>query len=144
MSSANYIPQGFHTVTPYLIVSDASGLIEFTQAVFDATEIVRVPGTHGRIRHAQIRIGDSPVEMADGQDEWPAMPASLHVYVPDVDAVYMRALAAGADVLLEPQDQFYGERSASVRDPWKNVWHIATKTEELSMEEMKKRAAGQR
>jgi len=140
MLQPGYIPKGFHTVNPYLIVTDSARLIEFAKAVFDAEEVLRVAEPGGRIRHAEIRIGDSPVEIADGCDEWPSLPASLHIYVSNVDEVYLRALAAGAELLLEPKDQFYGERSASVRDPLGNIWHIATKTEELSIEEMQQRA----
>lgn len=143
MTHPNYLPEGFHTVNPYLIVADSAKLIDFLKVVFDAVEVVRVPDEHGAIKHAEMRIGDSPIEMADARSDWPATSAALHVYVPDVDAVYLRALSAGAEVLQEPQDQFYGERSASVRDASGIVWHIATKTEDLTLAEMQRRAAEQ-
>ncbi|WP_437228232.1 VOC family protein [Planctomicrobium sp. SH661] len=141
MSHNSHIPPGFHTVNPYLVVSDCAKLIDFLKVVFDAEEIMRMPGENGGVRHAEVRIGDSPIEMGDANSQWSAMPGSLHIYVTDTDAAYVRALAAGAELLAEPQDQFYGERSASVRDPVGNVWHIATKTEDVSEEEMKRRAA---
>lgn len=142
MSSPSYKPEGFHTVTPYFVAPDAAKLIEFAKAVFDAEEIYRMPGPGGQgIVHAEFRVGDSVLETADSTDQWPPMPMNLHVYVPDVDAVYEKAVAAEADVVMEPTDQFYGERSASIRDPAGNLWHIATKTEHLSAEEIQKRAA---
>lgn len=140
MSDRSYLPDGFHTVTPYLIVSDAAALIEFLKAAFGATEVMRMPGPEGQVMHAEVRIGDSVIEMGQANGEWPAMPGSLHIYVPDIDAVYLRALDAGAVTLSEPKDQFYGERSASVEDPVGNLWHIATKTEDVSPEEMRRRA----
>ena len=141
MGTVHYMPEGYHTITPYLMVENSASLIEFLKEVFDAEEVIRVPGEGGRIRHASVKIGDSRLEMADGSADWPLMPGSLHIYVSNVDAVYMRALHAGAQVFMEPQDQFYGERSASVRDPQGNLWHIATQIEVVSQEESLRRAA---
>lgn len=140
MSAENHIPKGYNTVNAYLIVPNASELIDFVTEVFGANEVMRMPLPEGGVAHAEVRLGDSTIECADACEAWPAMPASLHVYVPDIDDAYERALAAGGKTASEPKDQFYGERSASVRDSNGNLWHIATKTEDLSIEEMKRRA----
>lgn len=137
----SHIPTGFHTVTPYLIVNGASRLLEFLTTVFGAQVEIRFDGPDGTIGHAALRIGDSMLEAADATPEWKAMPGSIHIYVTDVDAVYKKALAAGATSLREPADMFYGERGASVVDPFGNMWHIATQKEELSLEEITRRAA---
>jgi len=141
MNAGSYIPSGFHTVNPYLIVNNAAAVIDFLKTVFDAEERMRFPTPEGGIAHAEVQIGDSIVEIADATSDWPAMPASLHIYVPEIDATYQKAVAAGAEVVSEPKDQFYGERSASVRDAGGNVWHIATKTEDLTLEEINRRVA---
>ncbi|WP_437187897.1 VOC family protein [Planctomicrobium sp. SH668] len=142
MSQPLHRPLGFHTITPYLIVSDAVTQIEFLKATFDAQEILRMPSPSGGVAHAQLLIGDSPLELADETPVWNAMPASLHIYVSDIDETFQRSVKAGAEVLLEPEDHFYGERSASVRDPLGNIWHIATKTEDLTPEELRRRTEG--
>jgi uncharacterized glyoxalase superfamily protein PhnB len=121
------IRNGFHTVTPYLVAQDADGLIEFVKRVFDATELSRSIGSAGG-RHAEVRIGDSMVMIGGGTatGAWNGepMPAMLYLYMPDVDAVYARALAAGAISLAAPADQPYGERSAGVQDPFGNQWYV--------------------
>lgn len=142
MTAPSHIPAGFHTLNIYAIVEGADRLLEFVKTVFGATERMRMPLPDGKLAHAEVQIGDSVLELADASAEWPAMPASLHVYVPDIDAVYEAALAAGAVSVAPPSDKFYGERSGSVRDPVGNLWHIATKTEDLSIEEMRRRAPG--
>ncbi len=142
-------PEGYHSVTPYLIVSDAAGAIEFYKKAFGATELLRMPAPGGRVGHAELRIGDSRIMLAD---EYPDMgarspkafggsPVSLHLYVEDVDAVAKQALAAGAKELRPIKDQFYGDRLGSVTDPFGHVWHISTHKEDLSPEELKQRAA---
>jgi len=136
-----YTPRHFHTVTPYLIVPDPDGVIAFAQAVFGAELGVRMAMPDGSVGHAQIRIGDSMVQLGGSSEQWPAMPAALHVYVPDVDATHAKALEAGARELQPPKDQFYGERSSGVVDACGNQWFIATKTEDLTMEEIARRAA---
>ncbi len=140
-SQVSYKPEGLHSVVPYLHVNGAAKLIEFMKQVFDAQEIARYPMPDGTISHAQVKIGDSVVELADGGEKWPPMPCALHVYVPDSDATYRRALAAGCTSLQEPADQFYGERSASVRDFCGNNWYLATQIEVVSREEIDKRIA---
>ena len=143
------IPEGYHTATPYLIVKDAARAIEFYKKAFGATELMRMPGPGGKIGHAEIKIGDSPIMLAD---EVPGMgfrspeslggsPISILLYVEDVDVVFSEALAAGAKVQKPVADQFYGDRSGGVTDPFGHVWYIATHKEDVSPEEMKKRAA---
>jgi PhnB protein len=120
------IPKGFHTVTPYLQVKGAARLLEFVKQAFNAEQELRVDLPDGTVMHAEIRIGDSPVEMADANDQYKETLGAMHLYVEDADAVYQRALAAGATSLHPPADQPYGDREASVRDPLGNHWYIAT------------------
>jgi uncharacterized glyoxalase superfamily protein PhnB len=135
----HYIPEGFHAVTPYLLVEGAAKLIEFVTLVFDAkTELISYHDD--KIGHATVKIGDSMLEMADACGEWGPNSAAIHIYVPDVDTTYQKALEAGASSQREPADQFYGERSASVKDPFGIQWHIATQTEVLTKEELLRRA----
>jgi PhnB protein len=143
-------PEGYHTATPYLIIKGAAAAIDFYKKAFSATELMRMadPKTN-HIGHAEIKIGDSPIMLAD---EHPDMgykspkslggtPVSLMLYVDDVDSVAKQALAAGAKVMRPVQDQFYGDRSGTFEDPFGHVWTIATHKEDLSPEEMGKRAA---
>jgi PhnB protein len=141
MSAVNPIPEGFHTVTPYLVVQGAERLIEFLKQAFGAEEISRFPKPDGTLGHCQVRIGDSMVELADGNEEWKARPCNLHLYVPDTDATYRRAMAAGATSLFEPSDTFYGDRSGGVTDPVGNQWYIATRIADVSDEEVHEPAA---
>lgn len=136
--AVNYIPEGYHTVTPYLIVRGANQLIGFMRDVFGAQETFRMEDG-GLIRHAEVRIGDSVIMLSDGVEEHPPMPSMIHLYVPDSDATYRRALDAGATSLQEPTDMFYGDRSGAVRDPFGNNWWIATHVEDVSPEEMERR-----
>jgi PhnB protein len=140
MSTVNPIPDGYHTVTPYLIVKGAARLIEFMTQAFGAEEVYRSTKPDGTLGHCQVRIGDSMVELADGNEQWKIMPCALHLYVPDTDATYRRAIEAGGTSLFEPSDQFYGDRSGGVMDPSGNQWYIATRQEELSEEEIERRA----
>jgi len=141
MSVVSYIPEGFHTVTPYFIVADGPAFLAFLKQAFSAEEhfVHRTP--QGRIMHAEMRIGDSIVEFGEANAEWSAMRLNNHVYVPDTDAVYRRALAAGAKSLREPKNEFYGDRSAGIEDPAGNVWWLATHIEDVTPEEMARRAA---
>ena len=135
----HHIPKGYHTMTPYLLVHGAAEMIEFLKTVFNAKVLVLSP--HGDIiGHAALQIGDSMIELADACEEWGKTSAAIHIYLPDVDATYQKALDAGATSLREPTDMFYGERGASVKDPFGNQWHIATQIEELSNEEIFRRA----
>ncbi len=134
------IPEGFHTVTPYIAASDAKAVIDFLERAFDATVTERIDDEAGRIRHAQVKVGDSFVMLTDGNDAWPPVPASLYLYLADVDAAYDRALSAGGESVMEPADQFYGDRNAGVRDACGNTWWLATHIEDVSSEEIARRA----
>ena len=143
------IPDGYHTVTPYLIIKNAADALEFYKQAFGATELFRMAQPDGKIGHAEIKIGDSPIMLAD---EFPEMgykspqslggsPVSIMIYVEDVDAVFDRAVAAGATVQQPVQDKFYGDRIGTLVDPFGHVWHVSTHKEDVSPEEMEKRAA---
>ena len=145
------IPAGQHAITPHLVIKGAADAIEFYKKAFGATEAARMAQPDGRIGHAELQIGDSRIMLAD---EFPEMdfrsprsiggtPVHIHLYVEDVDAVVGRALASGAKALRPIQDQFYGDRSGSVIDPYGHVWHVATHKEDLSMDELRRRAAAQ-
>lgn len=142
------IPDGYHSITPYLIIKGAAGAIDFYKRVFGATELMRMPDPSGKIGHAEIMIGDSHIMLAD---EYPEMGhrspqtlggagVSLMIYLDDVDGVYKRALAAGAKQVQPLKDQFYGDRSGTVQDPYGHVWTIATHVEDIAPEEMQRRA----
>jgi PhnB protein len=135
------IPDGHPTVTPYLVVTGAAKVIEFVKQVFDAQASECMTGPDGTIQHAAVRIGNSVVMLADATEKYPPRPGNLYVMVPDTDATYRRALAAGATSLREPADQFYGDRNAGVQDPAGNSWWIGTHVEDVSPEEQKRRAA---
>ena len=135
------IPEGYHTVTPYLLVEGAARLIDFLKQAFDAEEVVRMPGKDGTVGHAEVRIGDSMIMLADAQAEYPAKPHMICLYVEDADATYQRAIAAGATSIKEPADQFYGDRSGGVTDASGMQWWISTHVEDVAPEELEKRAA---
>ena len=149
MSKPKPIPEGYHTATPYLIIKNAAKAIEFYKEAFRAKEMMRMSQPDGRIGHAEIKIGDSPIMLAD---EFPEMgarspqslggsPVSILLYVEDVDAFAKQAVAAGTKVIRPVKDQFYGDRSGSFEDPFGHQWHIATHVEDVAPEEMHKRAA---
>jgi len=136
----NPVPPGYATVTPYLCVADAAKLIGFLTQAFDAKLIFKMDGPGGKIMHAEMTIGDSRImigQPAPGQETH----AMIHLYLPDADGFYARAIAAGATSVREPADQFYGDRSAGVRDQFGNQWFIATHIEDVSEEEMERRMA---
>ena len=146
--SVKHIPEGYHSVTPYLIVRGGAAAIEFYKKAFGAVELFRFPTPDGKIGHAEIKIGDSPIMLAD---EYPPMgynspqtvggsPVSLMIYVEDVDTVFNRAVEVGATAKEAVADKFYGDRNGTVVDPFGHIWHIATHKEDLSMEEMEQRA----
>ena len=137
--AVNPIPEGYRTVTPYLVVDGATNVLDFVKKAFGAEEKLRMDAPEGKIGHAEVQIGDSIVMMGDAGAENPAMPAMIHLYVDDCDATYERALAAGGTSEREPTDQFYGDRSAGVRDSAGNLWWIATHVEDVPEEEMAKR-----
>jgi PhnB protein len=133
------IPEGYHTVTPYLVVQGVAKLIDFLKRAFDAQELMRMPRPDGTILHAEVKIGDSIVMMGEATGEHKPMPGS-NLYVADTDATYKRALQAGASSTMEPADQFYGDRNAGVVDPVGNHWWIATHIEDVPPEELARRA----
>jgi PhnB protein len=140
------IPEGYHSVTPYLIVKGASQAIEFYKKAFGATEIMRFPGPSGTVAHAEIRIGDSQIMLADegeGQYRSPealgGSPISLMLYVDDVDKTFKQALSNGAKETRAVQDQFYGDRSGNLVDPFGHVWTVSTHKEDVSEQEMQRR-----
>jgi PhnB protein len=134
------IPEGYRSVTPYLTIEGVARLLEFVKAALDGQERERITGPDGRIVHAEVRIGDSVVMMGEARGDWKPMPGTIYLYTTDADATYKRALKAGATSLAEPANQFYGDRHAAVRDPVGNVWWIATHIEDVSPEEIQKRA----
>ncbi|HUB12911.1 MAG TPA: VOC family protein [Acetobacteraceae bacterium] len=134
-------PEGYHTVTPYLVVKDAERLIEFLVAAFGAQETERLAAPNHRIAHAELRIGDSVVMLGEARDGHKERPCMLYVYVSDADATWQRAVASGATAGQQPQDQFYGDRSGSVTDPCGNEWWIATRIENVPPEELHRRIA---
>ena len=146
-SKAARVPEGYHTLTPYIIVAEAARALEFYKNAFGAIEVMRLPGTAGRIGHAEIRIGDSRVMLAD---EFPEMgfmspqslggsPVMLHLYVEDVDATVKTAEAAGGKVTRPVADQFYGDRGGQLDDPFGHKWYVSTHIEDLSAAEMQER-----
>ncbi len=135
------VPDGYGTVTPWIISRDTARLLDFVAEVFDATELARVPNDDGTIGHAEVRIGDSVVMMFDARPEWPDTPAFLRLYVEDGDAVFRRALAAGASPVTRMTELFWGDRVGRVRDPLGNVWWIQQRVAELTPEEIAQRAA---
>ncbi len=137
--ATSYKPAGFYSVTPYLTAQGVPKLLEFLKNAFGAEVLYCQQRPDGTIGHAQVRIGDSIVEMGEAPEQWKAMKAALHLYVPDADTVYKRAIEAGGTSLHEPADMFYGERSGGVMDPSGNHWYIATHTEDLTEEELKQR-----
>lgn len=149
MAKVDPIPQGYRSVTPYLFIKGAANAIDYYKKVFGATERMRMPGSNGRVMHAELQIGDSIVMLADEHPEMGARSpqtvggasSSLHVYVQDVDAVAKKAVDAGAQLARPVQDQFYGDRSGTIVDPFGHIWSIATHIEDVAPEEMQKRMA---
>jgi PhnB protein len=141
MSKINYIPEGFHTVTPYFVVPDGPAFMNFLKRAFDAEERFISNAPDGSIAHAEMRLGDSPIEFGQANSQWPAMRLNMHLYVPDADATYRQALDAGARSIREPRDEFYGDRTAGIEDPARNIWWIATHIENVTPEELARRAA---
>lgn len=148
-NNVNAIPEGYHSVTPYLVMQGAAAAIEFYKQAFGAVEVVRMPAPGGLVGHAELRIGDSMIMLADDCAEATqksptslgGTSVSLLLYMPDVDGVFARAIAAGAKPVREPADMFYGDRSAGVLDPFGHSWFIHTHIEDVSPEEMEKRLA---
>jgi PhnB protein len=148
MAKTKPIPEGYHTATPYLVARDAAAAIEFYKRAFGAKEMMRMAAPDGRIGHAEVTIGDSRIMISDEYPEMGARspktlggtPVSIYLYVDDVDAVAGRALAAGAKAVRPVEDKFYGDRAGMLEDPFGHTWHVATHKEDLSAEELRRRA----
>ena len=147
-SKVDWQPKGYHTVTPYLVVKGGGAAIDFYGKAFGAKELFRMPDPSGRVGHAEIKIGDSVVMLADehpelgylGPQSQGGTPVSLMIYVEDVDTVFKQAISHGAEQKKPVKDEFYGDRMGTVIDPFGHIWHIATHKEDVSQEEMSKRA----
>ena len=148
MPEAKPIPEGFHTLTPYLIVNDAAKAIDYYRKAFGAEQVSRHEDEEGGVRHAEIRIGDSMIMLTEETPAWPdwkgplargGTPVHLYVYVDDADRVFQQAIEAGASELMPMQDQAYGDRSGGLTDPFGHVWYVATHIEDVTPEEMKRR-----
>jgi PhnB protein len=136
------IPEGYYSVTPALVIDGAEGMLTFIKEAFGGKERFRMPRPDGKIAHSEIVIGDAAVMVGDtAPDQPPVQHGYMFLYVEDVDAVYKKALAAGATTISEPENLFYGDRSGAVRDAWGVRWTIATHVEDVSEEEMSKRMA---
>lgn len=147
--SVRPIPEGYHSITPYLMINGVAEAIEFYQRAFGATQLFKLDAPGGKIGHAEIRLGNSRIMMADdcgGESPFRnplstgGSPVGLHFYVEDVDAVFAQAVGAGATVIKPVQDQFYGDRTGALKDPFGHIWFLATHKEELSPDEIKQRA----
>lgn len=147
--AVNFVPEGYRTVTPYLVLNEASKAIEWYKQAFNAEEMMRMDMPDGKVMHAEIRIGDSAIMLSD---EFPMGGAKspralggttmgIHLYVPDVDAAFQQAVAAGGTPAMPPMDMFWGDRFSKVQDPFGHEWSISTHIEEVAPEEMEKRAA---
>lgn len=149
MTKVSPIPQGYNSITPYLVIKGAAQAIEYYKNVFGATEVFRMDGPDGKVGHAELKIGDSRIMLADenpsmGQGHSSAStigtsPVSLYLYIPDVDSVVERAAAAGAKILKPVQDQFYGDRSGFIQDPFGHLWGVATHVEDVTPQELEER-----
>ncbi len=134
--SVNFIPDGYYTITPYLIVEDADKLIEFVEKVFDAELVFKMPNEAGRVSHAEMKVGNSMLMLAEATNEWKPTQTMLHFYVENVDEVYQKALDTGAVSVKELKDEVYGDRIGCVQDSFGNYWSIATHIKDVSFEEM--------
>ena len=131
------IPDGYHTVTPYLTVDDPAPVIEFLKTVFDAQETFAMRDDKGNIGHAEVKVGTSMLMLGKAHDQWKSRPGNFYLYVEDCDAIYKKALAAGATSISEPETQFYGDRHGGVADSQGNNWWVATHVKDVSPEEMR-------
>jgi uncharacterized glyoxalase superfamily protein PhnB len=133
------IPEGYHTITPYLVVNESLKLVEFLKNAFGAEVRYQMLREDGAIMHAELKIGNSMLMLSEAMDEHPAMPIMLYLYVEDVDSVYKKAVNAGGISAVEPMDQFYGDRSGAVKDISGNTWWIGTHIEDVPDDEIKRR-----
>ncbi len=137
--AVKYIPDGYHTVTPYLTVANADQQIEFVKNALAGELTFAMRGDDGSVRHAEMRIGNSMIMVGQAREQWKARPMNFYLYVPDCDALYRQALAAGGKSIQEPTNHDYGDRSAGVEDSQGNYWWIGTHIEDVSAEEIERR-----
>ena len=137
--SVKPVPDGFHTVTPYLVVENAAGFLDFLQAAFDAEVIERLTLPDGTVNHAMVRIGDSIIMTGTARPGNPPLPTMLYLYVPDVNSLYAKTLAAGAISIRELRDEYYGDRVGAVKDVFGNQWWLATHVKDLAPEELQRK-----
>lgn len=137
------IPEGYHTVTPYITVEDPGAVIEFLKKAFDAQESYAMRDQDGKVHHAEVKVGSSMLMLGAAHDQWKARPSNFYLYVEDCDAAYKKAIAAGGKSISEPQTQFYGDRHGGVSDSQGNNWWVATHVEDVSPEELTRRAREQ-
>jgi len=143
------IPKGYHSITPYLVVSQGANAIEFYKKAFAAKVVMRMDQPNGKVGHAELQIGDAKIMLADicpekgsrAPESFGGSPVGIHLYIKDVDKVVARAVAAGAKLLRPVENMFYGDRTGSIEDPYGHQWYIATHIEDVSPAEMRKRAA---
>lgn len=150
MSKVSYIPKGYNSITPYLVIKGAGQAIDYYKKVFGATEVFRMDQPDGKVGHAELKIGDSLIMVADENPQMGeghssaatigASPISLYLYIPDVDHVFQRAVAEGAKAIKPVENQFYGDRTGFLRDPFGHFWGLATHVEDVSPAEMEQRA----
>ncbi len=133
------IPEGYHTITPYFVVEQADRFIDFVKRAFNAKEVGRLSMPDGAVMHAEFQIGDSRFMLGPASERWKPRTCALYLYVTDVDAVYRKAVEAGATSTMPPEDKFYGDRSAGVDDPFGNHWYIGTHKEDVSPQEVERR-----
>ena len=144
-SKVKPIPEGSHSLTPLLICDDASAAIEFYKKAFNAVELSRLPGPDGKLLHASVRIGDSPLMLTDEMPQWGSLgpkalkgtPVMIHLYVPDVDAMFAQAVAAGATVKMPVAEMFWGDRYGQLQDPFGHSWSVGTHTRDLTPEQIR-------
>jgi uncharacterized glyoxalase superfamily protein PhnB len=138
--SVKAVPEGMHTITPFMVVDGANELLRFIEQSFEGKMAAIMKGNDGKVMHADIQVGDSHIMVSDATEKYAADTSRLYLYVDDVDATYKKAMKAGGTSLREPTDEFYGDRSSGVKDKWGNEWWIATHVEDVDDEEMERRS----
>ncbi len=141
--SVKPVPEGFHTVTPYISVQNLPHELAFLEKAFNAQIVRMTKGPDGLIRHSEVKIGDSMLMFAEACEEWPSVAVALYLYLPDVDASYQQALQAGAISIMAPKNQFYGDRNGGVKDPVGNTWWLSTHLEDLTDDQIAERMKAQ-
>ena len=139
--SARWVPKGFHTITPNIVVDNAEQAVVFLKKAFGAVENYRLTMSNGKIAHCELKLGDSALNLGESMEGWPAHGLIAQIYVEDSDELFNRAVAAGAKVIMPMTDMFFGSREGRIADPFGNVWTIATLKEDVTPEEMQRRMA---